>query len=101
MRRIAALALTAALFAVTGCKQQDNYYGTCTIEKVDGRVTTVKIGLPNNHGNTSTTFEVKDRESLDKLITGLESLVLDLKVARDQMKVVEPPPVPTKQPEAK
>ena len=91
MRRIATIALTAAMLALSGCKQPDNYFGTCTIEKVDGRVTTVKIGLPNNHGSTSTTFEVKDRESLDKLIAGLDSLVLDLKIARDQMKVVEPP----------
>lgn len=89
MRRIAAV---ACLLVLCGCNaNKQPYYGKCTIEKVDGKVVSVKVSMPNRHGtDQNASFEMSDRADMDKLITGLESLLLDLKMARDSMPVVEP-----------
>jgi hypothetical protein len=90
MRRILVLVICISLF---GCDKKQPYTGKCTIEKVDGQVTSVKVVLPNKSGADQTaTFDMSTREDMTKLINGLESLLLDLKQARDQMPVVEPPP---------
>jgi hypothetical protein len=95
MRRIALVAFAAlVLVGITGCSKRPVFFGKCVIEKVDGKVTSVKVVLPSNDNNNevSTTYKMSDRESMNHLIQGLESLLLDLKIARDQMAVVEPPP---------
>lgn len=90
MRRIATLILALAL-VTCGCQQQPPFYGKCTIEKIDGKVVSVKLMMPNKHGNQQQAeFNCTTREEMDKLIEGLEGIVLDLKVARDQMPVIEP-----------
>lgn len=88
MRRIAFVLCLCAL--LTGC-QQATYNGTCTVQKSDGKVTKVTVELPRPANRDRSIFQVENRQDMDKLITGLESLVLDLKAARDQMPVVEPP----------
>ena len=76
---------------LAGC-QQATYNGICTVEQVDGKVTNVKVELPRPANSDRNAFQVKSREDMDKLIAGLESLVLDLKAARDRMPVTEPKP---------
>lgn len=94
MRRIAVglFAAFAVCAMLTGCPSSQPYYGKVTIEKVDGKVTSVKVVLPNKVGNREANFTLQSREELDTMIGGLESLLLDLKSARDQMQVKEPPP---------
>lgn len=95
MRRIALAFCLCVLLA--GC-QKATYNGTCTIEKADGKVTKVTVELPRPQNGDRSRFQVENRDEMDKLINGLESLVLDLKAARDQMPVVEPkPPEPPKE----
>lgn len=94
MRRTALVLCLCALLA--GC-QQANYNGSCTIHQVDGRVAKVVVELPRPANRDRSIFEVENREQMDKLISGLESLVLDLKAARDKMPVQEPKPGNTQQ----
>jgi hypothetical protein len=90
MRRIA-IALLICL-GLTGCPTQTSLYsGKCTIEKVDGVVTEVKVYIPARAGQRDATFRLNKREDLDELIASFESILYDLKLARDQMKVHEPP----------
>lgn len=94
MRRIAlGLVLASGLLGLAGCEKR-NYTGKTTIEKVDGRVVSVKVVLPNHGHESESTYNIQSREELDRFINGLESLTADLKAARDQMPVVEPPPPP-------
>jgi hypothetical protein len=89
MRRIAFLVLIVGL-CVGGCTQ-NGYVAKSTVEKVDGRVVSVKVALPNHGHQTEATYTISDRADMDRLIAGLEILVVELKSARDQMPVQEPP----------
>lgn len=94
MRRAMMLfCVLAGLFGSTGCKYEP-FYGRCTIEKVNGKVISVKVILPNKGGNANAVFECNNRDEMDKIINSLDSILLDLKAAREQMPVVEPPPEP-------
>lgn len=80
------------LVLFTGCDlDSDNNFkkGSCTVVKVDGKVTHVKVTLPRHRFQGNDEFDVKDRTEMDSLIEFLESSVLDLKEARDQMPIVE------------
>ncbi len=98
MRRISTILLGIAWITsmivgmcLSGCSPAPVYYGKSTVERIDGKVTSVKVVLPRVGGEQmSATYQLSDRESLDKLIQGLDSLLLDLKMARDQMPVIEP-----------
>jgi hypothetical protein len=92
MRRIAVVFCVLCLLAV-GCAEQP-FYGKTTIEKVDGKVVSVRFVLPSADGNRrgETRYEIKSREDMDKLIGAMDALLADLKQARDQMEAVEPPP---------
>lgn len=89
MRRIA-FVLCCLCCLLAGC-QQATYNGTCTIKKADGKATKVTVELPRPANRDRSIFQVENRQDMDKLINGLESLLLDLKSARDQMPVQEPP----------
>ncbi len=82
---------------LSGCKlpvvEKPKFIGACTIEKADGRVTAVSIEMKNDM-NSSITFNINDREAIDQMIVGMESLLLDIKATRDQMIVKEPEPQP-------
>lgn len=78
------------LLVITGCEAPSNYSGSTKIEQTDGRTTRVSIVLPRPKGQTSNSFHIEKREEMDKLIGGLESLLLDLKQIRDRMPVIEP-----------
>lgn len=80
------------LVFLTGCSTRREYQGKCTIEKVDGVVTRVKVYWPLRAGQRDADFTLESKEDLDKLILGLDSVLQDLKLARAQMKNVEPPP---------
>ena len=86
------LAAAICLVLLTGCNTRKQYHGKCTIEKVDGVVTRVKVYWPERAGQREADFTLENKEDLDKLIFGLDSVLQDLKLARDQMKNVEPPP---------
>jgi hypothetical protein len=83
MRRIALL-----LCLLVGCDKPD-FGGRCTIEKSDGVVTSVKVNMPHHPSGRHFEFTCTKRKEMDKLIDGLESLILDLKAARDRMPVIE------------
>lgn len=91
MRRIAAGFIVACLLCV-GCSERP-FYGKTTIEKVDGKVVSVRVVLPSGNGDKrETRYDINSRDDMDKLINAMEALLGDLKSARDQMQVVEPPP---------
>lgn len=75
---------------LTGCAQPD-HAGKCVVEKSDGQVRSVQVKFPHTAG-TEANVTIKDREAMDKVIHGLEAIVAELKAARDQMPVQEPPP---------
>lgn len=76
-----------ACFLCIGCQEKKPYTGKCTIEKIDGQVTFVKLVLPNRFGEQSATFDLSSREDMDKFIAGMEMLLIDLKQSREQMTI--------------
>ena len=77
------------VFILVGC-DKPNYNGICDISKKDGKVTSMVVTLPSNGRVDVTRIVINNREDADKLVEGLESLALDVKLARDQMAVEEP-----------
>lgn len=74
---------------LVGC-DKPSYNGVCDITKKDGKVTSMVVTLPYNGRIEVTRIVINNREDADKLVEGLESLALDVKLARDQMAVEEP-----------
>jgi hypothetical protein len=74
---------------VFGC-DKPSYNGICEITKKDGKVTSMVVTLPRSGQTDVTIIVINNREDADKLVEGLESLALDVKLARDQMAVEEP-----------
>ena len=76
----------------TGCATKEEFHGKCTTEKVDGKVVSVKVTFPKENGGSemSATYKISDRQAMDNLIASLDSILIDLKAARDQMPIVEP-----------
>lgn len=84
------LVLTILAAAAPGCSEPD-YSGKCVIEKLEGKVVKVNLNFPSRTNSEIAEFEVTDRKTMDRLIENVESLLLDMKEARDQMAVIEPP----------
>jgi hypothetical protein len=83
------LILCIVFVAVNGC-DKPSYNGICDITKKDGKVTSMVVTLPRSGQTDVTRIVINNREDADKLVEGLESLALDVKMARDQMAVEEP-----------
>lgn len=62
-------------------KQQ--FTGSLKVYKTNGEVTRIEFDPPSN-------FIISNREDVDSVIAEMESLLVDLKYARDSMTVVEP-----------
>lgn len=82
----------AFLVCVFGCDNGPlRYNGQCRVEKLNGKVSEVEITVKNANTGDRVVFRGRNRDDMDDLITGLESLLEDAKLARDEMDVVEPP----------
>lgn len=92
MNRIKMIVVVACLcLCITGCEQGMDYTTTCDMKKVDGKVISVTVTLPHQKQTQPAELVFTDREQVQQLIDSLESLKLDLEMARDQMPVQEPP----------
>lgn len=67
-----------------------NYDTTCTIVKDNGVIKSVKVKLPRGYSSEDGAITINDRDQIDKLIDSLDSLLIELKEARNQIVVVEP-----------
>jgi hypothetical protein len=81
---------------LSGCEvgHRNPYEGSVTVvTRTGGHVFTMDVFFPpNNHSeNNKDSFRITKRGQADKLIEGLQSMVMDLKSARDEMAVEEPP----------
>ena len=68
-----------------GCPPVPNYEGSVKVEITNGKVDKVELSINRN----SMTFA--NREQLSTFIDHMESLLADLRNARDQMPALEPP----------
>lgn len=94
MKRITMCLVALSLIALSGCAPKGvDYTTTCDILKVDGKVNVVNVNLPKMK-NGQNTITITSREEAQQLIDALESLKIDLEMARDQMPVQEPPQPP-------
>ena len=91
MNRIKMIVVAACLCLVAGCEQGVDYTTTCDMKKVDGKVISVTVTLPHQKQHQPIELVFTDREQVQQLIDSLESLKIDLEMARDQMPVQEPP----------
>lgn len=82
MRSILTVVLCIGLGLLCGCQQQ---HSSVKIVRVNGEVTRVDLEV-----NGSTT-QIHSREQADQMIANYEGLIAELKAARDQFKVKEPP----------
>lgn len=72
------------LICVGACNTpKQEFTGSLKIYKTNGQVTRIEFNPPNN-------FIINNREDVDSVIAEMESLLVDLKYARDSMTVVEP-----------
>ena len=100
MNRIMMIVVATSLcLCVAGCDQNGiDYTTTCDMKKVDGKAVTVTVTLPHPSQNQPATLVLNNREQVQKMIDALESLKVDLELARDQMPTTEPPsPEPVKE----
>lgn len=75
-----------ALVLFAGCTFPPSYETTVKVHKVNGIITQVEVRLIGN------TVTLNDKRHIEAMITSLETAVIDLKNASDQMEVVEPKP---------
>lgn len=87
-RRPYALFLSVGLLA--GCEMplpQQHYEGHVKVRTVNGAIQDIEVKVPTSEGTTT----VHNRRDADALITEMESLITDLKAARDLFPVHETP----------
>ncbi len=82
MRLILTAVLCIGLVCLCGCVQQQS---SVKIIRINGEVTRVDLET-NGH-----TTQIHNREQADQMIANYEGLIAELKAARDQFKVKEPP----------
>lgn len=89
--------MTCFLVFVIGClsffvgcdEHRDGFSFSCDMQKVDGKVISLSVTMPYERMKPNP-LTLDSRENVQKLIDSLESLILDLELARDQMSVKEP-----------
>lgn len=95
MRWIAIFLLLCLVGCIPKNSQVSNYKGIVTVTKVNGEVALVEMRFPEYNyrqtDNSPWVLQVRERNDLDKVITNVEAMIVELKEAREQMKVVEPP----------
>ena len=69
--------------ACIGCEPTVNFYGSVKVNRLNGEPTSVEVRFPE-------TITVSSRENMDRLVAQVDSLLGDLKAARDQFPVDEP-----------
>jgi len=89
MRRITFVVCALCLLTLAGCEEGMDYTTTCDIKKVDGKANIVTVTLPHHKKSKPTELVFKDRQQVQNMIDALDSLKLDLELARDQMSFPE------------
>lgn len=75
--------LLLACAVCVGCEDMTAYKGYIKINKVNGQVSYIEVQVPTG------TYLLRSREEATRYIDQMESVLSDLKQARDQMPVVE------------
>lgn len=76
------------IFCVGACNPTP-FIGSVKVNKIDGQTSTIDVTTPSF-------CTLKSREEANKYIANLESLLVEVKAARDSMPVNEPQPQPAK-----
>lgn len=80
MMRWMQIALLCVLLC--GCDEKKDFSGTVEVKKINGVATNVVVTLPQS-GRIS--FDLDKREDVNALILSLETIVVDLKAAREEL----------------
>lgn len=65
-----------------------DFYGSVEVKRTNGQISTIDVHLPAQY------TQITNRDNADRLISQLESVLVDLKTARDQFPVKETIPAP-------
>lgn len=79
--------LAVLMVCLGGCDEPipQDFSGSVVVNRVNGNVISIDITLPTSSGS----LEVTGRDNADRLIRQIESILVDLKSARDQFPVKE------------